>query len=97
MLGFENLKGKVFMMTDFCGEEIRLFSLFMQKQAALRTEKLLETMEELYLWAHGWRKLRHDLWAPPDDYPYKKGKQSYRMGHALNSQKYRQYNWRRYG
>lgn len=60
------------------------------------SEKLLEVCESLYLYAHGWKKLRGDYWIPPPGYLWKQGKTDYRKGHALNSQKFTQHNsrWR---
>lgn len=55
------------------------------KQLAIAT---LEAAEWAFLIAHGWKSLDNDWWAPPSGYGGRRGRDQYRQGHAINSQKY---------
>jgi hypothetical protein len=48
---------------------------------------LLRTAEEIFLVAHGWKKLENDNWDRPAGYEHGQA-EPYRTGHAVNSQKW---------
>jgi hypothetical protein len=43
--------------------------------------------ERLYLWAHGWRRIKRDSYTLPADYPFRRKYETYTLGHAVNAQK----------
>ena len=49
--------------------------------------KLLGMVERLYLYTHGWRKLRADYYLPPVGYTAKNVRPEYFRTHAVNSQR----------
>lgn len=52
--------------------------------------KMLRMTERLYLYAHGWEKVKPDYYLPPGDYPFEvrpDKPDGYHRCHAVNAQR----------